>query len=71
MGHVNFQKGKRQKQQEQATTIPGHTWFTGSDHGTTAQKPEDQYESSSSMYLSIVVATLGRAVSALSADGYP
>ena len=49
MGHVSFQKGKEQKQQEQATTLLEHSWFTGSDHGacTTAQTLEDQQQHAS------------------------
>ena len=40
MGDVDFQE-KVQKQQQQATTLSVHIWYTGSGHGAAAQKPED------------------------------
>ena len=69
-GSRGIPKRKEQEQQEQATTLLGHTWFTGSGHGAAAWKSEDQCESSSGMHSSIIVATCSIAVSALGADGY-
>ena len=42
MRHVAFLEGKKQKQQEQANTLLGHIWFTGSGHGAAAWKSEEQ-----------------------------